>query len=293
MSFAAKPHLKAAFKKILRPLVNMLVGENVSYTEFMSLAQDVFIDSAARDSFGPDIPKTISRISLLTGINKSAVSAYVYDRDDIGESAPPLTTMLAEILHRWNTESKYTGPYAGVARELEFDGKGEVNFVELVRSTGTDISPDIFLDELLASGVVQRVVKDDGRFSYRIAGRTFVFQNTGNLTPAMSEHLASVLTDLGATVVHNFRPNVQNKRLERSVYSTEGLTEEQLDRFMKITRQSVSELITKLDDLLGEMANAAAGKSTSERIDVGVNFFQFVRIRENDISLRSVIRESH
>ena len=292
MSFLAKPYLKAAFKKILQPLINILVRENVSYTEFISLTQEVFIDTAARESFGPDISKSISRISLLTGINKSVVRSYVYDVDASNKSAPVLTRALAEVMHRWNTDSKFTGPYGGVARELEFDGESEVTFVSLTHATGIDISPTVLLEELLASGMVERVEMDDGRFRYRIVARTFVFQNAGSLTPAMSDHLATVLNDLGATVVNNFQPNVEQKRLERAVYSTEGLTEEQLEIFMQTARHAVSDLITKLDDLLGDMAKAEGSTKSADRVDVGVNFFQFIRSREAEKSLRSLILDT-
>lgn len=289
MSFETKPHLRAAFRKIMRPLVTVLLREQVSYVEFIDLLEEVFIETTIRDGLASDVPKTIARVSVATGISKSEIDRYVYHPTAADKAQPVLTAVLAEIVHRWNTDPAYTGPYGGVARELDYDLTAGANFVELAKSTSPEIPPMTLLNELVACGAVQQRIDDDGHNRYRVLQRAFVFQNAASLSPGMAEHFATAMTDLASTLAHNFHPRATAKRVERAVYSTEGLTEEQVDEFIDFARASVTKLMVELDDLLAEMAKGAPASARQDRLDVGLNVFQYVRARENEPPLASLM----
>lgn len=282
-SLSSKPYLADAFKKILRPLVTMLVRAGVTYNDFAQLLQGVYIESAFRGGFEPGIPRSVARVSLATGLNRSVIERYLDNPDNSAGREPTLNSVLAEVVHRWNTMPAYSGPY-GVTIELDYDVTPQRNFVELVQSTGTQISPNAVLSELLAAGVVLSI---NGETRYKIVARTFVFQDA--LSPSMMEYFGNVMTDLAATVEHNTRPRVVQKRIERSVFADRGLTQAQLEEFEEFARARVPSLIAELDDYLATAATKSAATGDGELIDVGVNIFQYVRRRTPEPPLKALV----
>lgn len=276
----------------MRPLVSVLMREQVSFPDFIDLIKEVFIETAIRDGLESSVPRTVARVAIATGVSKSEVRSYVFQPDELKKPEPVLNSVLAEIVHKWNTDVEYTGPYGGVARELDFDSTSGVNFVALAKSTSSDIEPNTLLSELIASGAIQQRVNDEGQTRYRVTQRAFVFQNAVKLSPGMADHFATVMTDLAATLAYNFNPNTSNKRVERAVYSTEGLTQEQVDEFVDFAKKSVTQLMVELDDLLAAMSKAAGTQAAAERMDVGLNVFQYVRERDAQVELRSLMDES-
>ena len=69
----------AAYKRLLRPLVRILIRNSVSFAEFSEIAKDVYVEVAARDFRLPEKNMTQGRIAILTGLTRKEVNRLLDD----------------------------------------------------------------------------------------------------------------------------------------------------------------------------------------------------------------------
>ncbi len=79
MTDSVRLGLLAAYRRILQPLVRILIRSGISYGEVAELMKTVFVEVAARDFDLPDRKTSLSRIAILTGLTRKEVAK----QDDI------------------------------------------------------------------------------------------------------------------------------------------------------------------------------------------------------------------
>jgi hypothetical protein len=267
MTDTARAHLVHAFRKVLRPLVKILIRAGMRYDEFVEVIKGVFVESAIRDGLGREGPLTRTRVALVTGITRRDVDRYVDNEDLLAPPSPTQATTLTEVLHLWNTDPAFLGPY-GVPLEIDFDRTRGRCFKDLVAKVDGKADARAVIDDLLRSGVV---VPSGERF-FKVLSRTYVMPEA--MSPEMLEHFGKTLTNLANTLQFNMDESRVGKRLERAVFADNGLNAEQLTDFEKFSRERVQQLISEIDDWLaqhGKDSTASAG-----RCDTGVSVFHYV-----------------
>ena len=268
----ANQPLLEAIRRILRPLVRMMVRAGISWDDFAEVGKRVFVETVVREpAAGPEV-KSIPRIALTTGLPQREVQNILENTSGNGARGPNIAVLLAEIVQQWHTNPAFNGPY-GVPLDLDFDDTPSRSFTALARRVTRDIPPRRLLDELIGGGAVVPAGPDH----YKIVTRTFVFPST--MTPGMYEYFGTIMTDLAATVEFNMRDDVGDKRLERSVFTDRPLTAAQIQAFQAFARTRVPELISELDNWLSRAAIDAPPEGGEPMFDTGVNIFQFVRER--------------
>jgi hypothetical protein len=148
--------LLSAFRKLLQPLVRILLRRGVSFAELAEVLKNVFVEVAERDFDIPGRKMSQSRIAILTGLSRKEVAKQkaILDSGDALNFVSNLNRV-SRVLVGWHSDSAFTGPY-GMPLELPFEsGVGEPSFVELVRKYSGDMSPRAMLDELLRVGAVE------------------------------------------------------------------------------------------------------------------------------------------
>src|SRR4051812_31175485 len=82
MPNAFREHLMFAFRKVLRPLMRILIRAGVRYEEFVELVGGVYVEAAALDGLGAPHgkPPSRARISIATGVPRREVD-HVFDND--------------------------------------------------------------------------------------------------------------------------------------------------------------------------------------------------------------------
>ena len=65
--------LRKIIHRLLRPLVKILLRNQVSASEFIDYVKDVYVDVAERDFALSNKKNTVSRISVLTGLSRKEV----------------------------------------------------------------------------------------------------------------------------------------------------------------------------------------------------------------------------
>ena len=185
--------LTSAIRRLLRPLVRILLRNGVPFGVFAETARQAYVDVAASEFGVPGRKPSVSRIAVLTGLNRKEVSRLWKGP----EPTPPEVeryNRAARVIGAWVREADFCDA-AGEPRALSFDGEDH-SFSELVRRSSGDIPPRAILDELLR---VEAVVKDDeGRLA--LLTHAYVPRTGEDQKLAI---LGSDVRDLIATIDHN------------------------------------------------------------------------------------------
>lgn len=219
--------LRTAVRRILRPLVRLLITRGISFPQAGDILRGLYVE-VAEDSFKVgDKRPTDSRVHLLTGVHRKDVRRLRAEAAD-GFSVPRKASLSSLIIARWTTLDEYRDE-GGKARALprassrrDGEGNGEASFESLVRSINTDIRPRVVLDEWLHLGLVH--LDDEDRV---------VLNVDAFVPPEASEELA-----------YYFGRNVHD-HLAAAVSNVLGEGEPLLERavvYNRLTAASVAEL---------------------------------------------------
>ena len=282
-SIEARKQLLYALRRVLRPIIQILIRAGIRFDEFSELVRGVYIESAIRDGIEHAGIPTRERIALATGVTRQQVDHYVENEGDLPVAAPTLARVAVEVLHRWHTDSHYLGPY-GVPLELEFEGEHAPTFRSLVANVDRNVSAGLVLDELLRAGSVIY----SGEAHFRTISRAFVASEA--MSPEQTEHFGYSLSRLAKTLEHNFNPANSDKRLERFVAADRGLPQELLPKFESFVRNRADLFLNDLDNWLAPYSDAQV-TDLRPRVGTGVNVFLYVEPAGDQRALSSLIQQ--
>lgn len=267
-SSAARKQLFYALRRVLRPIVQILIRAGIRFDEFSELARGVYIESAIRDGIDHAGTPTRERIAIAIGVTRQQLDHYIENEGELPVAEPTLVRVAVEVLHKWHTDSQYLGAF-GVPLELEFEGGSPRNFRSLVSNVDPNVSAGLVLDELLRAGSV--VSSGDSHF--RTISRAFVAADP--MSPQQTEHLGNSLSRLAKTLEHNFNPANLDKRLERFVVADRGLPQELLPKFESFARDRANLFLNDLDNWLAPYSSVGVN-DFRPRVRTGVNVFLYV-----------------
>lgn len=152
--------LLAAVKRLLRPLVRMLIAKGVGLPTMTDILKEVYVDVAASEFPVRGKRQTDSRISLLTGVHRKDVKrlreAADTIQDDSNTRAPRSIGIGAQVVARW-VGSPETIDDQGRPLPLprQAGSPGAPSFDALVESVSKDVRPRAVLDEWIRLGVAE------------------------------------------------------------------------------------------------------------------------------------------
>jgi len=275
----SRDHLLFAFRRVLRPLIRILVRSGVRYDEFLELIRGVYVETAVRDGLGDGAKLTRARISVSTGVARRDVDRFIDKEGDVPIAQKSLTRTLMEMLHRWHTDPQFVGPY-GIPLELERVSTKGRSFRELVQMINPAVNDADALEEL----VRLRAVVLSGDTHIRAISRVLI--PVEEMSPAQLEFFGNALTRLADTLQFNMDPKNSAKRLEQSVISDRGLPKDVLPVFEKYVRERVTELLVEIDNWLSPYSSNDAGPPPER---VGLAVFQFVDRIPDSIPMREKV----
>jgi len=271
-----REQLEGAYRRLLHPLVRILIRSGVTAPEAGELLRQVYVDAAGSDEFHlPGRRLSDTRVAILTGLSRKEVHR-LRNVSDRGTFVSNFSRVM-RVIAGWNQDPQFTGPY-GLPVAIQFDDdptSQSPSFCELVRRYSGDMAPRAFLDELLRTGLAE--IDVDGRI--RNTGRTYI---PNVLDPAAIEHLGKVLARLADTLdFNNSREPGRKKRFERHVQTDIGLTEEQCQHFSIYLQQKCQQLLETLDDWLAAQEGRIGPMKKPERLQkkkvvTGVSIFHFL-----------------
>jgi hypothetical protein len=267
----AEQALGAAARRLLHPVVRILLRYGISYKTFSDIAKRVFIDVASDDFALPAKKNTVSRVSVITGLTRRDVARLMADAGPDDSKTREHHNRIRRLVAGWTNDKSY-GDENGEALRLPIEGS-ETSFTTLVRTYGNDVPVRAALDELLRLGVVERTEDDH------------ICLVTHAYIPAKGEiekieMLGSDVADLAAAIDHNLTSPPEKATFQRKV-QYDDLPQEVIDKLRKSANQKGQRVLEQMDRLMRQHDRGITGDETKgtgrKRLVLGVY------IREEDM----------
>lgn len=269
--------LLRALRRLLGPLVRLLLAHQVTYPVLTQLLKRIYIEEADRAFAIPGKPQTISRLTLLTGIHRKDVKRIQAEPSEPGES-PGHVSLGAQLVLRWTAEPQYRGPDGEpVALPRAAGDLAGPSFESLVESVSKDIRPRAILDEWLRLGIA--TVDEEDRVHLR----------TGAFVPSSgfdekAHFFGRNLHDHMATSAHNLTSGGEGEAapmLERSVYYAR-LRPESVAELESLATEAGMEALQKINQRALVLQRADDGDAEADRrMNFGV-YFHRARLEADD-----------
>ena len=258
--------LAAAVRSVLRPLVRILLRNNVPLWTFMDYAKQIYVDVAAREFGVPGRKATVSRVSLLTGLTRKEVSR-LWDSSEELEVDVSRYNRAARIVTGWMRDRGFQDARGNPA-ELPLEGARR-SFSALVRRHGADVPARAVLDELVQAGTVERTAGD----RLRLVTRGYIPRTDDQEKLAI---LGSDVSALIATIDHNITQPPERAFFQRKV-AYDALVAESLPELRKRAGKQSQALLESLDRFMSAHdrdTNPRVAGSGRHRAMVGIYYFE-------------------
>lgn len=258
--------LLQALRRVLRPLVRLLILKNVPLQVLNDLLKELYVNVAEDQLNGAKAKATHSQISLMTGVHRRDVRRYRDKTPDTGRDVPHVSVG-AEIVAIW-TGSPHFLSADGLPLPLPYANKTtpSFSFSSLAESVSTDVRPRAMLDELLRQNIVRYNDVTDQ-----------VWLNTEAFVP--QEGWAKKLYYFGRNLEDHLSSSVANiisdkpPYLDRSLYYS-GLTKESAEELQALARETATKALRAVNRRALELSESDKDKDSAlSRINFGTYFY--------------------
>lgn len=258
----SEQHLLRAARRILRPLVRIMLRNGIASDAFTELVRKAYVDVADEEFGIPGKKQTVSRISVITGLNRKEV-ARLRALEPIDGTDERWRNRAATVLSAWELDQSFLDR-KGDPLELTFAGPSP-NFSELVKRHSGDMQPRAVLDELIRVGSVETAGNDRYRMSRR------GYEPSGD-PEAMIDILGVDASEFIETIDHNVQHNPDESLMQGKVlYNNVPAIHEK--EFLSFSRRLGRSLINELNHWLAERDLPADDSSDVPRRSLGVGIF--------------------
>jgi Family of unknown function (DUF6502) len=154
-SSAPNPAFVRALRRVLRPLVQSMLAQGITYPYLANMLKSVFVEVADKEFRIGGQPSTDSRVSLVSGVHRKDVSTLRPLIDSSAEQVPPAVSLGSQLVALWLGSSKYVDENGAPKPLHRFASEGgDLSFEALVASVNSDIRSRVVLDEWQRLGVV-------------------------------------------------------------------------------------------------------------------------------------------
>jgi len=264
--------LVTAIRKILRPLVRLMLSQQITYPFLINHLKSLYVEVAESEFDVPGKRQSDSRITLLTGVHRKDVKRLRSE-----DSEQPLiaktTSLGAQVIAWWMGSPQYChddGSPKALPLRASASGKGDPDgayFDDLVTEVcRQDIRPRVILDEWLRLGIAhqddqERVVLNTGAFTPDEGFEEKVFFFGKNI----QDHI-----DAGAQNLMGIKP----AHFDRSVYY-DKLSTESIEELRELANEIGMQALIRMNSqaLALQQRDATHTKSESEakyRMNFGI-----------------------
>lgn len=258
--------LSAATLQLLRPLVTILLRNNVSHRTFAELAKLVYVEVANAEFGIAGKKQTTSRIAILTGLTRKEVQRLLAQPPDTEPVSAEEYHRASRVITGWVRDPDF-GDGKGHPHPLPMEGK-RASFSTLVKRYSGDIPVRAMVDELLRAGAVKQL--KDGRIC--LLSRGYIPQK-GPVEKL--QILGSDTADLIMTIDYNLHQNPAKPRFQRKVMY-DNVPVEAAREFQTLAAAQGQELLEAIDRWLAHRDRDVnpASKGTG-RVRVGLGIYHF------------------
>lgn len=267
----AEKHLLRAARRILRPLIRIMLRNGIASDAFTELVRKVYVDVADEEFRIDGKKQTVSRISVITGLNRKEV-ARLRGLDPVDGSDELWRNRAATVLSAWELDDAFLDR-KGDPLELRFAG-AEPSLSTLVKKHSGDMQPRAVVDELLRVGAIEQLGPD----RFRMLRRGY---EPSADREAMIDMLGTDTSELIETIDHNVQHPPEDSLLQAKVLYT-NIPARYEAEFLKLSRRQAGKLINELNHWLAERDLRPAAQSEESLRTLGLGVFHINRSPADD-----------
>ena len=267
MTEQANKFVQAALRNLMEPIIKLLLRNGVAYRDFARFCKSVYVDIAARD-FGIDgRPTNVSRIALLTGIDRKEVKRVKDEliENTLAKQAQISQDRLTRLLSAWYQDERYVDT-KGKPKTIPLDGPAP-SFLELAKRHGGDVPGHTLLKELIKSNCVK---KDEDGFLTAHA-REYIALGS---SPEALLRAGTVVNEISHTLFHNLYTVNDiaraTPRFERRA-SNINMSAKKIKEFKAYLSDEGQQFLERVDDWLTD--NEEPEGSIEPRIRLGAGLY--------------------
>ena len=254
--------LFGAIRKLMRPLVKILIRNGVACGTLTEVVRELYVDVAFED-FKPDRKKpTVSRVSALTGLSRKEVKRlHETPASDAGTGQQRYSRSV-RVVSGWMNDKRFHDD-EGKPSVLNVEGKRK-SFELLVKEYSGDIPTMAMLSILKDAGSVK--LKDD---KVSLVRRAFI---PGDDDAEKIRILGSDVFELISTIDHNLVSAPENLRFQRKV-SYDNINPDSLIKLRKLSARKAQSLLEQLDRQFSAH-ELETESDDGESISLGIYFYE-------------------
>ena len=256
--------LARAVLTILRPLLRVLIRNEISHAEFAELSRQAYVD-VAYDHFTITGKKmTYARVAVLTGLSRKEVVrlSKVREAKELSIQSTPNRAM--RVINGWMNDKEFQDKHDQPAILPLQGDKG--SFRALVARYSGDITLGAVIDELERVGVASRIDKE----SVRLDKQGYIPQ-TDELEKI--KVLATCAADLLGSGVHNIEHVDVAPRFQRQIVYPE-VPAHIVEKFQQVGQDRANELLQELNQLLAASKLKTQDHTDVKRVGLGIYYFE-------------------
>ncbi len=236
MSKQQQHEVFSAVRRLLRPLVRILIRNGIAYGALSELVRKVYVDVAYED-FPPEGKKqTVSRVSALTGLTRKEVKRLVETEQTDSIASQGRYNRAIRVISGWMNDRRFLDGN-GKPADLLVEGKRK-SFTLLVKDYSGDIPTRAMLNMLEEAGSV-KMVKGKARLvrhAYVAAGDAIDKIRILGIDTA----------ELISTIDHNLTAEPAKLLFQRKV-SYDNINPDSLMKLKKLSSKKAQALLEQLD----------------------------------------------
>lgn len=274
----SKSIIKYAFRQLLAAIVRLAIRNGLSFVEFSNISKSLYVDIATREYGIKGRETNISRVSLMTGLDRKEIKRIREERECEADTAKR-PDKIAAILSSWFASADYTDEY-GQPLELVFEGDG-ISFSRLVKECGGgSLAPITVLREFKRS----KVVEETGAGKLRALRKDFIpnyhvddpERPPEMIDPDAIAHGSSMLVDHINTIFHNlYREDMgQSARLDMRATNT-SVKVSKIKEFYSLVDKLGMKALDEIDEWLekNEIAGDDLGSEAEAVVRLGLGVY--------------------
>jgi hypothetical protein len=272
MADETRSHVIAACRLILAPLVRLLLKSGIAWQEFAEVAKTVYVQVASREFGIRGRPTNISRVAIMTGINRREVARQRELVQTTELPQPTYAGAATRLLTGWHMDADYR---AADGSPLVISARGSApSFEDLCRRYGGTVPATALLKELRNVGAIGA----DGE------GRLQALQRTYMPLPLDGQKTligGTLVGDLAETVVHDLTapPGTPLRYARHAINARVNVRH--AEEFRQLLHKEGQAFLERIDDWLTqhEIPADAPADEASVRLGAGIYHIQDIRHR--------------
>ena len=264
----SKEHILAkALTQMLKPLVRLLIHQNITYTGFLNLLKKTYVEVAEETCEIKGKRLTDSRISLITGVHRGDVKRIRNEGLTQPSEKEIKAGLSAQVMSIWAGNQAYVDENGEPKTLYRYANDGSPSFEELVLSVSKDKHPRCFLDDWMNQGLVE-LFETDHKEQISLTEKGYIPEED------FEEKLFFAGKNIGdhlSVVAHNLE-NKTPSMFDRAVYYHQ-LTETSVQTIEDVSRAKMMDALTDINQLASRLQTQDAEASDANySMHVGAYF---------------------